>query len=119
MSSVLSELTSGNPHLSFGERAVSVVLGLGLAAAAAKPRPNPLLNLLALVGGSYLAYRGATGYCPVKAALAEQGRHDEQEAPGQVRPHRGESLRRGDERGRRVRATPASGYFSSQTKSHW
>ena len=75
MSSVLSELTSGNPHLSFGERAVSVVLGLGLAAAAAKPRPNPLLNLLALVGGSYLAYRGATGYCPVKAALAEQGRH--------------------------------------------
>lgn len=75
MSSVLSEITSGDPHLSFGERAISVVLGLGLAAAATKPRPNPLLNLLALAGGSYLAYRGATGYCPVKAALADQGRH--------------------------------------------
>jgi hypothetical protein len=75
MSSVLSDLTSGDPHLSFGERAVSVVLGLGLAAAATKPRPNPLLNLLALVGGSYLAYRGASGYCPIKAALAEPGRH--------------------------------------------
>jgi hypothetical protein len=73
MSSVLSELTSGDPHLSPGERAISVVLGLALAAAAAKPRPNPLLNLVALVGGSLLAYRGATGYCHVKAALGDRG----------------------------------------------
>lgn len=72
MSSLLSDLTSGDPHLTMGERTVSVVLGLGLAAAAAKPRPNPLLNILALVGGALLAYRGATGYCPVKAALADR-----------------------------------------------
>lgn len=76
MSSLLSELTSTNPHLSPGERAVSVVLGLGLAAAAAKPRPNPLLNVVALVGGVLLAYRGATGYCHVKAALPDGGQHD-------------------------------------------
>lgn len=76
MSSILSEITSRDPHLSPGERAISVVLGLGLAAAAAKPRPNPLLNLVALVGGVLLAYRGATGYCHVKAALADGGEHD-------------------------------------------
>ena len=40
-----------------------------LAAAGAKPRPNPLLNILALAGGSYLAWRGYMGTCPVKAAL--------------------------------------------------
>lgn len=72
MSSFMSELTSANPHLSPTERTVSVILGLALAAAAAKPRPNPLLNLVALVGGSLLAYRGATGYCHVKAALDDR-----------------------------------------------
>ncbi len=68
----LSDLLSGKPELSTGERAVSVVVGLFLAAAGAKPRPNMFLNLLALAGGSYLAYRGATGYCPIKAALTDQ-----------------------------------------------
>jgi hypothetical protein len=63
----------GEPNLSWTERGVSVVAGLGLAAAAAKPRPNPLLNILALAAGSYLAYRGATGHCPVKTALVENG----------------------------------------------
>ena len=59
----------GEPNLSWTERAVSVVLGLGIAAAGAKPRPNPLWNIIALAGGSYLALRGATGRCPVKASL--------------------------------------------------
>src|SRR4051812_17516496 len=45
------------PNLSMTERALYVAIGLGLAAAAAKPRPNPLLNVLALAGGSYLAWR--------------------------------------------------------------
>lgn len=71
MRSSLSDLLSGPPELEFGERSLSVLLGLGLAASAARPRPNPLLNVLALAAGSYLAYRGATGYCPVKAALAD------------------------------------------------
>ncbi len=62
---------TGSPHLSMTERGVSLALGLGLAAVGAKPRPNPLLNVLALAAGSYLAYRGATGHCPVKAALIE------------------------------------------------
>ena len=51
------------------ERALYVAIGLGLAAAAADRRPNPLLNVLALAGGSYLAWRGVKGQCPVKAAL--------------------------------------------------
>ncbi len=60
------------PHqqnVSMGERSLSVVGGLAMAAAAARPRPNPLLNIIALAVGSYLAYRGATGYCPIKANL--------------------------------------------------
>jgi len=62
-------LTNGEPNLSTTERGVYMLAGLGLAAAAAKPRPNPLLNLLALAGGSYLAWRGYVGNCPIKAAL--------------------------------------------------
>jgi uncharacterized membrane protein len=69
MASALS-VFEGDQNLSFQERALSVVIGLGLAAAGAKPRPNPLLNVLALAAGSLLAIRGATGHCPVKAALA-------------------------------------------------
>src|SRR5918998_3166504 len=68
-----TSLLTGVHNLSFNERAISVVAGLGLAAAAAKPRPNPLLNILALAGGAYLAYRGATGHCPVKAAIEDAG----------------------------------------------
>ena len=72
MSNAMS-LFEGQPNLSFNERALSVAAGLGLAAAGVKPRPNPLLNLFALLGGAYLAYRGATGHCPVKAAIADSG----------------------------------------------
>ncbi len=59
----------GPQNLSTKERAISVVAGLGLAAAGAKPRPNPILNIAALLGGAYLAIRGATGRCPIKQAL--------------------------------------------------
>jgi uncharacterized membrane protein len=76
-------LFEGPQNLSFNERALSVVAGLGLAAAGVKPRPNPLLNVLALLGGAYLAYRGATGHCPVKAAIDD--------ATGQGRIAQGES----------------------------
>ncbi|WP_208863875.1 hypothetical protein [Roseomonas gilardii] len=58
----------GDATLSLGQRAIYVVAGLALAAAGAKPRPNPLLNILALGAGSYLAWRGAEGTDPVKAA---------------------------------------------------
>jgi len=64
-------VTHGSPHLSWAERGISIAMGLAIAAAGARPRPNPILNVLALGAGSYLAYRGATGYCPVKAALIE------------------------------------------------
>jgi len=63
---------TGSPHLTMTERGLSVALGLGIAAAGIKPRPNPLLNVLALGVGSYLAYRGATGYCPVRAAIGHE-----------------------------------------------
>ncbi len=62
-------LFDGPQNLSMTERAISVIAGLGLAAAATKPRPNPLLNVVALLGGTYLAMRGATGRCPAKQAL--------------------------------------------------
>src|SRR5215212_404802 len=68
-----NEVMHGEPNLSWTERGISIAAGLGLAAAAAKPRPNMILNVLALAGGSYLAYRGAVGYCPVKAALEDNG----------------------------------------------
>lgn len=85
-SSVKDYLNSG-PKLSFGERAASVVGGLMLAAAGTQPRPNMLLNVLAVAAGSYLAYRGATGYCPLKAAIADSGIVDEgrgEIAPGAI-----------------------------------
>jgi uncharacterized membrane protein len=72
MASALS-VFEGDQTLSFQERALSVVIGLGLAAAGAKPRPNPLLNVLALGLGSYVAWRGYVGQCPVKAALTHPG----------------------------------------------
>jgi threonine/homoserine/homoserine lactone efflux protein len=65
------------PNLSTTERAIYMIAGLGLAAAAAKPRPNPLLNVLALAGGSYLAWRGYVGNCPVKALVTNSQDHKE------------------------------------------
>lgn len=65
----LSQYANTNPHLSSGERLLSVIFGLGLTTMAAQPRPNVFLSMLALASGSYLAYRGATGYCVVKASL--------------------------------------------------
>jgi len=81
MSTAMSLFES--PNLSFNERAISVAMGLGLAAAGAKPRPNPLLNVAALIGGAYLAYRGMTGHCPVKAAIADASGHDRIAGAGQ------------------------------------
>lgn len=69
MSNNLPTFAADNGHLGMPERAISVAAGLALAATAATPRPNHLLSILALGAGAYLAYRGATGYCPVRAAL--------------------------------------------------
>ena len=69
MSNLLS-FPAHNGHLEMPERMISVAAGLALAAAAAKPRPNMLLSVLALGAGVFLAYRGATGYCPARAALS-------------------------------------------------
>ena len=59
-------------NLTGSQRAMYVMAGLGLAAASVKPRPNPLLNVLALASGAYLAWRGYEGQCPVKAALIDE-----------------------------------------------
>ena len=75
MSLIIDEFLSTDPHLATAERLVSVGAGLVLAAAATQPRPNPLLGLLALTVGGYFTYRGATGYCPVKAQLARMPSH--------------------------------------------
>lgn len=66
----MTQLPAG--ELSMTERVLSTGIGLFLAAAAAKPRPNKALSVLALLGGAALAYRGTTGYCPLKAAIADQ-----------------------------------------------
>ena len=73
-SGMLESFSNGNPNPSFGERAIYVGLGLGLAAAGARPRPNPLLNVLALAPGSYLAWCGYQGRCPAKATLFDASR---------------------------------------------
>ena len=69
MSSRLPEFPAHGGHIEMPERVISVMAGLALAAAAAKPRPNVVLSMLALGAGVFLAYRGATGYCPARAAL--------------------------------------------------
>lgn len=68
----LSQYTNVDPHLSSGERLISVLVGLGLTSIAAQPRPNVFLSMLALASGSYLAYRGATGYCVIKESLNDR-----------------------------------------------
>ena len=69
MSNNLPVFASQSGHLGMPERIISVTAGLALAAVAAKPRPNHLLSILALGAGAFLAYRGATGYCPARAAI--------------------------------------------------
>jgi Protein of unknown function (DUF2892) len=68
-----NSFANGEQNLTTTERAVYIVAGLGLAAASLKPRPNPLLSALALLGGSFLAWRGYLGNCPIKAALIGSG----------------------------------------------
>ncbi len=69
-------------NLNASQRALYMVAGLGLAAAGVTPRPNPLLNVLALASGAYLAWRGYEGSCPVKAALFDGG-HDQEFLPAE------------------------------------
>lgn len=57
----------GETNLSVGERAASVVFGLA-AAAGGLSRGGIGGLLLGLAGGA-IALRGASGHCPVKAAL--------------------------------------------------
>jgi uncharacterized membrane protein len=61
--------------LTTSERGMYILAGLVMAAAGAKPRPNPLLNVIALGAGAYLAWRGAEGSCPVKAMIKGGGTH--------------------------------------------
>ncbi|KMO12169.1 YgaP-like transmembrane domain [Methylobacterium platani] len=66
---LMHDVFGGERNLTTKERTISVVLGLGLAAAAAQPRPNKFLSLAALVAGSLLAIRGATGHCAAKSLM--------------------------------------------------
>lgn len=56
--------------LSVEQRAFYIVGGLLLAATGARPRPNKLLSVAAFGIGAYLAWRGAQGSDPLKAAIA-------------------------------------------------
>lgn len=69
-------------QLTFMQRALYVAGGLLLAAAGAKPRPNPILNVVALAAGGYLAWRGSEGSCPIKATLAGNPQMASLKGPG-------------------------------------
>lgn len=73
------DLFSGEVNLSTTERTLSVVGGLAIAAIGARPRPNPLFSLAAILIGSALAIRGATGHCPIGPLLDR-----EDDAPGEA-----------------------------------
>jgi len=81
-SGIVDPLFGGEPNLSTAQRAIYIALGLGMAAAGAQPRPNPLLNFLALTGGSYLAWSAYQGRCPVKAALFDRQKELSTLSPG-------------------------------------
>ena len=72
VTSTLGNLVDGPRNLSMTERGIYMAIGLGIAAAAVKPRPNPLLNVVALLGGSFIAWSGYNGYCAAKAALMDK-----------------------------------------------
>ena len=55
--------------LSVEQRALYIVGGLLLATAGVRPRPNKLLSVAAFGIGAYLAWRGAQGSDPLKAAI--------------------------------------------------
>jgi len=69
VTSTFGRFVDGPRNLSTAERGIYMAIGLGIAASAVKPRPNPLLNVLALLGGSLIAWSGYNGRCAVKAAL--------------------------------------------------
>lgn len=69
----VSHLFSRETNLSFTERTLSIVGGLALAAVGAQPRPNKVLSLVAVLAGSALAIRGATGHCGLKALMGASG----------------------------------------------
>ncbi len=70
--SIVGSLVHGPRNLSTAERGIYMAIGLGITAAAVKPRPNPLLNIVALLGGSFIAWSGYNGHCAVKAALVDE-----------------------------------------------
>ena len=51
------------------DRPISAVRAPPPAPAAPQPRPNKFLSLAALVAGSLLAIRGATGHCAAKSLM--------------------------------------------------
>ena len=77
------KMSNADQNLSPTERAIYIAAGLGLAAAGAQPRPNPVLNVLALAGGAYLAWSGYQGHCALRAALGHNGANHTS-APDQI-----------------------------------
>ena len=72
----LGSLGHGPRNLSTAQRGIYIAIGLGIAAAGVKPRPNALLNIVALLGGCFIAWSRYDGHCAVKAArMDDGGRH--------------------------------------------
>jgi len=63
----------GEKNLSLTERGASVVFGLALAAAGLNVK-GAMGALMGVAGGA-LALRGASGHCPIKAAIDGDGGH--------------------------------------------
>lgn len=57
------------------QRAVSIAGGAYLLASSMKEAANsPINSILRLIGGGFLLYRGATGYCAIQDALSSTGK---------------------------------------------
>lgn len=70
---VYDSVFGGDSNLGTGERIVSTGLGIAMAAGGVRKGaslPGALMGL----AGAYLVARGMSGHCPLKSALAGEGR---------------------------------------------
>ena len=72
----LSSIQNKKPNVNIPERILSLFGGVLLTyKSVRKFKDRPILALQGAIAGSLMIYRGATGFCPVYAALAKDSAH--------------------------------------------